>query len=53
MKIAYYILWWLSDRELTIAMNTGRNPDHITKLRGDVKRWEDALVPTKLPPLFD
>lgn len=43
MKTIYYILWWLADRELTIAMNTGRSYDHITKLRDDVTRWADAL----------
>jgi len=43
MRVFYTILFWLSDRELTIALSTGRNPDHIAKLRGDVARWNDAL----------
>ena len=51
--ILYTILLWLSDRELTIALNTGRNPDSIKQLRADIKRWDDALRQLNLPPLYD
>ena len=53
MRIFYSILLWLSDRELTIAINTGRNPDNIKKIKGDVERWDDALQQLDLPPLYD
>ena len=46
-------LLWLADRELTLALNTGRNPEHVEKLRGDVKRWTDALDTVSLPGLYD
>ena len=51
--LLYTILLWLSDRELTIALNTGRGPDSIKQLRADIKRWDDALQQLNLPPLFD
>ncbi len=43
MKLLYFILWWLADKELTIALNTGRNPQHTEALRADVRRWARAL----------
>jgi hypothetical protein len=52
MKLIYYILWWLSDRELTIALNTGRNPQHIMALRADVRRWADALDDLEIQQRF-
>ena len=51
--LLYTILLWLADRELTIALNTGRNPDNIKKIKGDIKRWDDALQQLNLPPLYD
>ena len=51
--LLYTILLWLSDRELTIALNTGRNPDSIKALRADIRRWDDALQQLNLPPLYD
>ena len=51
--ILYTILLWLADRELTIALNTGRNPDNIKALRADVERWDTALQQLNLPPLYD
>ena len=44
MKLLYTVLLWLADKELTIALNTGRNPRHVDSLRADVQRWEDALL---------
>ncbi len=42
-RLFCYVMWWLADKELTIALNTGRNPVHIEALRADVRRWERAL----------
>ena len=53
MRLFYSIMVWLHDRELTIALNTGRGPDSIKQLRADIKRWDDALQQLNLPPLFD
>ena len=53
MRLFYSILLWLADGELTIALNTGRNPDSIKQLRADVERWDDALQQLNLPPLHD
>jgi len=53
MRTLYNFLLWLSECELTIALNTGRNPNNIKKIRGDIKRWDDALQQLNLPPLYD
>ena len=53
MRLLYTILLWLSRRELVIANSTGRNPDNIKKIKGDITRWDDALQQLNLPPLFD
>ena len=53
MRLFYSILLWLADRELTIALNTGRNPANIELLRADISRWDDALLKLNLPPLMD
>jgi hypothetical protein len=42
MRLFYFLLWWMADRELTIALNTGRGPESIKQLRADVNRWETA-----------
>jgi hypothetical protein len=52
MRLFYFILWWLADHELTIALNTGRSPSSIAQLRADVRRWETALQRAQLPPLI-
>ena len=51
--LLYSILLWLSRRELVIANSTGRNPDNIKKIKGDIKRWDDALRQMNLPSLYD
>ena len=51
--LLYTFLLWLSRRELVIANSTGRNPDNIKKIKGDIKRWDDALRQLNLPPLYD
>jgi len=53
MRLFYSILLWLADKELTIALNTGRNPDSIKQLRAAVDRWDTALQQSNLPPLHD
>ena len=53
MKLFYRLMLWLSDRELTVALNTGRNPENIKALRVDVARWEKEVDRVELPPLFD
>ncbi len=53
MSLVYYILWWLHDRELTFALNTGRSPESIRKLRGDVARWLRALEDAELRARFN
>jgi len=53
MRLLYTFLLWLSRRELVIANSTGRNPDNIKKIKGDIDRWEDALDRVNLPPLYD
>ena len=53
MRHLYAFLLWLSRRELVIANSTGRNPDNIAKIKGDIARWEKALDDASLPPLFD
>ena len=53
MRILYTILLWLSEFELVIANSTGRNPNNIKKIKGDIKRWDDALQQLNLPPLYD
>ena len=54
MRHVYKALLWFADRGLTIALNAPvRNPKRIEQLRGDVKRWDDALLKLNLPPLFD
>jgi len=53
MRLFYFVLWWLADKELTIANSTGRNPENIKKIKGDIKRWDDALQQLNLPPLHD
>ena len=53
MRLFYTIMFWLADRELTIALNTGRGPDSIKQLRADVTRWDTALQQLDLPPLYD
>jgi len=42
MKFLYFLLWWNADRELTIAMNTGRNPRNIKQRQDDVRRFKVA-----------
>ena len=53
MRIFYSIMVWLIDRELTIALNTGRNPANIELLRADLSRWQTVLDNHGLPTLFD
>jgi len=53
MKLFYRLMLWFSDIELTIAMNTGRNPENIKAIRADVARWEKEVDRVELPPLFD
>ena len=53
MRPIYMFLLWLSHRELVIANSTGRNPDNIKQIKGDIRRWEKALEDASLPPLFD
>ena len=53
MRFFYAFLLWLHDRELTIALNTGRNPANIELLRADLSRWQTALDNYGLPTLFD
>jgi len=53
MRTLYTFLLWLSCRELVIANSTGRNPDNIKKIKGDIRRWDDALQQLSLPPLYD
>lgn len=52
--LLYTILLWLSDRELTIALNAPvPNKKHIELLRGDVKRWETALEDADIQTRFN
>ena len=53
MKLFYRLMLWLSDKELTIALNTGRNPENIKALRVDVAKWQSEVDRVELPPLFD
>jgi hypothetical protein len=53
MKLFYRLMLWLTDRELTIALNTGRNPENIKALRADVAKWQAEVDRVELPPLFD
>ena len=53
MRTFYRFLLWLTDRELTIALNTGRNPANIELLRADLSRWQTVLDNHGLPTLFD
>lgn len=53
MKLFYRLMLWLTDRELTIALNTGRNPENIKALRVDVAKWQAEVDRVELPPLFD
>ena len=53
MKLFYRLMLWLSDRELTIALNTGRNPENIKVFCADVAKWQAEVDRVELPPLFD
>ena len=53
MKLFYRLMLWLSDKELTIALNTGRNHENIKALRVDVAKWQAEVDRVELPPLFD
>ena len=48
MRLFYTILWWNTDRDLTIAMNTGRNPRHIRQREDDVRRYRIACFKESL-----
>ena len=48
MKFLYFLLWWNADRDLTIAMNTGRNPRHIRQREDDVRRYRIACFKESL-----
>ncbi len=52
--LLYTILLWLSDRELTIALNAPvQNKQNIERLRGDVARWERAIEDAEIRARFN
>ena len=36
----YKFLLWVTRYELSIALSTGRDPDHIKAIRGDIAEFE-------------
>ena len=50
MRLFYTILLWLADRELTIALNTGRGPKSIKQLRAAESKWSAKLDRLSIQP---
>jgi hypothetical protein len=54
VRLFYTLLLWLSDHELTRALNAPvRNTQYIELLRGDVDRWERALEDAEIKARFN